>query len=99
MYQRLRVLSSLDRSAVLACEVTCASLTSKTEYELHDVPDDRVGDEEEHRGQGDHDQHHGRGDPDLFPGRPRDLRYFLANLFDEGKRVLHTSAHDPERHA
>ena len=72
-------------------------LPSQPEHELHQVADDHVGEQEEHRSQRHHDQHHGRRDPDLFPGRPRDLRCLLAHLFDEVKRVLHRSpsAHDP----
>lgn len=89
MYQRLLILSSLN-PAGRALRSQSAFLSSKTEHKLHGVADDHVDEQKEDRRQGHHHQHHGRRDPDLFPGRPRDLRYFLAYLFDESNRVFHT---------
>src|SRR5581483_1819876 len=65
-----------------------AFLPAQSQHELHQVADDQVGEQEEHRGQRHHDQHHRRRDPDLLPGRPRDLWCLLAHLLDELERVL-----------
>ena len=59
---------------------TSHGMLASPKDELDDAEDDLIGEQEEYRCQGHHDEHHGRRDPDLFPGRPRDFRYFLAHL-------------------
>ena len=56
---------------------------------MHGPANDLICYEEEDRCEGHHNEHHGRRDPDLFPGRPRDLLYFLTHLFDKGERISH----------
>ena len=92
MYQRFsmaRVSRRSLRPSLLPGSRSAWELLTGSKDELHHPEDDLVGDHEEDRCQGHHDEHHGRRDPDLFPGRPRDFRYFLSDLLDKDERVLH----------